>query len=92
MKTKKIYKLKNVRLKDGISLKALSAATGIPVSTIWVLENEKGRGFKASIKHILADYFGVPFLSMWPEELEKVREILGGEIQLRMFFRDEKRG
>ena len=91
MKTKKIYKLKDVRLKEGVTLRALSAATGVPVSTIWVLENGKGEGFSAVTKHVLADFFHVPFLSMWPEEFEKVKEILGGSFQMQMFFREEPR-
>lgn len=89
MKKKKTYSLRKLREKNHVTLKQLSAATGIPVSTISSLERGLGRGFSSATKHTLSDYFAVPFFSLWPEEFEKMRAIAGGNFQLQIFFRPD---
>jgi len=64
--------MRRVRDKAGLTLEQVSAGTGIPYSTIQAFESGRGVGYSIEQKGKIADFLGVPFFSLWPEERKRI--------------------
>jgi len=83
--------LRVVRLKLGLTMRQVSQETGIALPTLNSLELGLGRNFNVNMKHLLADYYKLPVLELFPEIREQVDQLLGKGRHIQMFFREEPR-
>jgi len=79
-----LYTIKQLRKAEGLTLQELARRVDIPYSTLHVLESGQGKNFNVAMKHAIADYFHVSLFSLFPEEWQRVQEIMGDQKQLKL--------
>lgn len=84
--------LRELRRGRGLTLQEVSAQTGISLSTIQALETGRGKNYNVTIKHTLADFFEVDFFALWPEERERIEQIMGKGRTRQLFAPAEGQG
>src|SRR4030042_5101969 len=96
MRKKKSLSLRELRLAAGLSIERLSVSTGIAYSVIQALEIGRGRNFSAGAKHMLAHFFKVDPLALFPELEEQIAALAGTgrKVQIQEFVgpEDPKKG
>ena len=91
MRKKKSLSLRELRLAAGLSIQDVSAKTGIPSSTVQAIEIGRGRNFSAGAKHMLAHFFKVDPLALFPELEEQIAALAGTgrKVQIQEFVGPE---
>ena len=91
MRKKKSLSLRKLRLAAGLSIQDVSITTKIPFSVIQGLETGRGRNFSAGAKHMLAHFFKVDPLALFPELEEQIAALAGTgrKVQIQEFVGPE---
>jgi DNA-binding XRE family transcriptional regulator len=90
MKKETLYSLKELRAERGLSQQRVASEIGIPYGTYQAIESGRGKGFNILTKKKIADFFGVPILSVFPEEYQLLKAIVEQHQQVKKHT--EKRG